>query len=251
MTVKITGYQWKWGYEYLDSGVEFYSNLATPREQIQNSVDKGDNYLLEVDRPLVLPTGKKVRFLVTANDVIHAWWVPKLAVKKDAIPGYGNEIWTRIDEPGVYRGQCAELCGKDHGFMPIVVEAKTPEEFEAWLAEQKQASQAETAAAQQRWSREDLFVKGQEVYTTCATCHGSEGQGVPGVFPPIAGSQVATGPLSEHLEVVLRGRSGTAMQAFADQLSDVEVAAVVTYQRNAFGNNTGDVVQPTDVTALR
>ncbi len=251
LTVKITGYQWKWGYEYLDNGISYYSNLATPREQILNEDAKGDHYLLEVDRPLVLPTNRKVRFLVTADDVIHSWWIPAFGVKKDAIPGFINETWASIEQPGVYRGQCAELCGKDHGFMPIVVEAKSPEEFDAWVAAQKQQAAAESALAQQPWSRDALMTKGREVYNTCAACHGSEGKGVPNVFPAIAGSPVANGPLPEHLDVVLNGRSGTAMQAFKTHLSDVEIAAVVTYQRNAFGNSGGDLVQPAQVTALR
>jgi cytochrome c oxidase subunit 2 len=137
LTVKVTGYQWKWHYDYIDSGVNFYSNLGTDRAEILNQKDKGENYLLEVDTELVLPVGRKIRFLVTANDVIHSWWIPQLAVKKDAIPGYINEIWTKINKPGVYRGQCAELCGKDHGFMPIVVRAVPEQEFDAWVAENK------------------------------------------------------------------------------------------------------------------
>jgi cytochrome c oxidase subunit 2 len=135
LTVKITGYQWKWRYDYLDSGVQFYSNLSTDRNEILNKNEKGENYLLEVDNQVVLPVGKKIRFLITANDVIHSWWVPQLAVKKDAIPGFINEVWTKINEPGIYRGQCTELCGREHGFMPVVVKAVSEEEFDAWVAE--------------------------------------------------------------------------------------------------------------------
>lgn len=252
LTVKITGYQWKWKYDYLDEGIGFFSNLATPRAQIEDRAEKGEHYLLEVDEPLVLPVGKKVRFLVTANDVIHAWWVPQLAVKKDAIPGFINEVWTRIDEPGVYRGQCAELCGKDHGFMPIVVVAKDEQAWKAWLDERKAAQEAERMASDREWSKEELLARGEKVYNTnCAACHQANGQGLPGVFPAIAGSPVATGPLEGHLDVVLHGRPGTAMQAFGPQLSDLDLAAVITYQRNAFGNDTGDVVQPKDVQAAR
>ena len=150
LTVKITGYQWLWHYEYLDQGVDFYSVLSTPRSQINNLEQKNENYLLEVDNELVLPVGKKVRFLITANDVIHAWWVPELAVKKDAVPGFINEAWTKINEPGIYRGQCAELCGRDHGFMPIVVRAVPQAEFDNWLAEQTvEKTGAELAALQQ------------------------------------------------------------------------------------------------------
>ncbi len=255
LTVKITGYQWKWRYDYLDgdaAGVGFFSNLATPRAQIENRDAKGEHYLLEVDNPLVLPVGKKVRFLLTANDVIHAWWVPDLAIKKDAIPGFINEVWTEIKEPGVYRGQCAELCGKDHGFMPVVVVAMNEKDYLAWAAEQKAASGAAAAAADRQWGKQDLMAKGKQVYdTNCAACHQANGQGIPGTFPPIRGSKVATGPLDEHIAVVMNGRPGTAMQAFAGQLDDVSLAAVITYQRNAFGNDTGDVVQPKQIKALR
>ncbi len=251
VTVKITGYQWKWRYEYLDHGIAFNSNLSTPRDQIENRSAKGDNYLLEVDRPLVLPTDTKVRFLITANDVIHSWWVPELAVKKDGIPGFINEIWTLIKKPGIYRGQCTELCGKDHGFMPVVVDARSPEDFQAWLAANKQEAAADASAAMAEWSMDDLMAKGKEIYGACAACHGAQGEGVPNVFPPIAGSAVATGPVAQHLEVVMNGRDGTAMQAFKGQLSDTEIAAVVTYQRNSFGNSAGDAVQPADVKALR
>ena len=251
LTVKITGYQWKWQYEYLEHDVSFYSTLTTPRAQIEGKQPKSSNYLLEVDNPLVLPTGKKVRLLVTANDVIHAWWVPKFGAKKDAIPGYINELWTMVDEPGIYRGQCAELCGKDHGFMPVVVEAKSPEEFAAWVEEQKPSETQDSAQVEKQWSKEELLARGNDVYANCMACHGMDGKGIPGAFPAIAGSTVATGPVDAHLRLVLHGKSGTAMQAFKDQLSDIEIAAVVTYQRNALGNNTGDTVQPADVKRLR
>jgi cytochrome c oxidase subunit 2 len=251
LTVKITGYQWKWRYEYMGHDVVFNSNMSTPRDQIENRSEKGENYLLEVDRPLVLPTDTKIRFLITADDVIHSWWVPELAVKKDAIPGFINEFWTLIQKPGIYRGQCTELCGKDHGFMPVVVDARSPEEFQAWLASNRKDMAAETQAAMAEWSMDDLMSKGKEVYAACAACHGPKGEGVPNVFPPIAGSTVATGPVDQHLELVMNGKAGTAMQAFKGQLSDTEIAAVVTYQRNAFGNSTGDAVQPADVKALR
>jgi cytochrome c oxidase subunit 2 len=251
MTVKITGYQWKWQYEYPDHGVSFFSNLATPREQIEGKAEKGEHYLLEVDNPLVLPTGKKVRFVITANDVIHAWWVPQLGVKKDAIPGFVNEVWTRIDKPGTYRGQCAELCGKDHGFMPIVVEAVPPEDFDKWVSVQKAKAAAATAEAGKTWSREELLAKGKQIYTSaCAACHGPNGEGV-GPFPKMAGSKVANGPLSGHLNIVLNGKPGTAMAAFGPQLNDAEIAAVVTYERNSFGNTAGDVVQPAQVAEAR
>ena len=251
MSVKITGYQWKWKYDYMDQDISFISTLATPTEQIEGKAKKDDQYLLEVDKPVVLPVGKKIRFLITANDVIHAWWVPQLGVKKDAIPGFINEVWARIDEPGTYRGQCAELCGKGHGFMPIVVKAVSQEDFDAWVKKQKALQVAAAGEAAKTWTRGELMARGKTVYGQCAACHGASGQGVPGVFPAMAGSKVATGPVADHIKTVLHGRPGTAMQAFGPQLSDTDIAAVVTYERNAFGNNTGDVVQPSDVKALR
>ncbi len=252
VTIKVTGYQWKWQYEYLDEGISFFSNLSTPREQIENAAEKGENYLLEVDNALVVPVNKKVRFLLTANDVIHSWWVPDIAVKKDAIPGFINESWTRIREPGTYRGQCTELCGKDHGFMPVVVVALEEAQYLDWVAEQKAAKQAELMASGKDWSMADLMAKGEKVYNTnCAACHQANGEGLPGVFPAIKGSALATGPTSDHLAIVMQGKAGTAMAAFGPQLSDVDLAAVITYQRNALGNSTGDLVQPSDIKAAR
>lgn len=250
LTVKITGYQWKWQYDYLDQGVSFFSTLTTPREQIENKQAKGEHYLLEVDNPVVLPVGKKIRFLVTGNDVIHAWWVPQIGLKKDAIPGYINEIWARIDEPGIYRGQCAELCGKDHGFMPIVVQAVSPEEFGKWVMAQKDKMLADAGAADKKWTKAELMERGKQVYNTCVACHGLNGEGI-GPFPKLAGSKIASGPLSEHLNIVLKGKPGTAMQAFGQQMGDADIAAVITYERNSFGNTAGDVVQPSDVKARR
>ncbi len=252
MTIKVTGYQWKWQYEYLDDDISFFSNLSTPRDQIYDEAAKDATYLLDVDNPVVIPVGKKVRLLVTAADVIHAWWVPELGMKKDAIPGFINEMWTQVDEPGVYRGQCAELCGKDHGFMPIVVVAKTEEDYAQWVADQKLASAAAVADAGRVWAQDELMAKGEEVYNkSCAACHQANGQGVPGAFPAIAGSDIANGPLAPHMDTIMNGRPGTAMAAFSGQLSDVDIAAVLTYQRNAWGNSAGDMVQPADVKAAR
>ncbi|MBI3778357.1 MAG: cytochrome c oxidase subunit II [Gammaproteobacteria bacterium] len=256
LTVKITGYQWKWKYDYPDQDVSFFSTLATPRDQIENKAAKGQHYLLEVDNPIVVPVGKKVRFLITANDVIHSWWVPQLGIKKDAIPGFINEFWTRADEVGSFRGQCAELCGKDHGFMPIVVSAVSPEDFTKWVAMQKDKAAAESASGAKTWSKDELIEKGKKAYaTTCAACHGAEGKGIPGVFPALEGSKIATGPVDEHIKTVLHGRAtgkfGAQMPAFAAQLSDADVAAIVTFERNALGNKAGDVVQPSQVKALR
>ncbi|MCU7553550.1 cytochrome c oxidase subunit II [Alteromonas sp. ASW11-19] len=255
MTVLVTGSQWKWHYKYMDRDVEFYSLMATPREQIDNRFAKGENYLLEVDRPLVIPTGQKVRFLITSDDVIHSWWVPDFAVKKDANPGFINEAWTKVNEPGVYRGQCAELCGKDHGFMPVVVIAKEPAEYEAWVAEQEaiqqKAREEEQRLLSMSMSMEELMAEGERVYNaTCAACHMPNGEGLKGVFPALKGSEMVLEDQTAHIDIVLNGKTGTAMQAFGKMLSLKEVAAVVTYERNAWGNNTGDIVQPKDVNAV-
>jgi cytochrome c oxidase subunit 2 len=248
LDIKVTGYQWKWHYDYLEEEIGFFSNLNTSPDEIYNRAEKNDHYLLEVDEPLVVPINKKVRFLVTANDVIHSWWVPEIAVKKDAIPGFVNEAWTIIPEPGVYRGQCAELCGKDHGFMPIVVEAKTQEDYDAWLAERQAAAAGERELRDKVWTLEELMERGQKVYASnCAACHNADGSGIPPAFPALKGSPIATGPIEEHLNVVLNGRPGTYMAAFGPQLSPVELAAVITYERNAWGNSKGDMIQPIDI----
>ncbi len=252
ITIKVTGYQWKWGYDYIDDGVSFLSTLSTPKEQIFGTEEKGENYLLEVDNPLVIPVNKKVRLLVTASDVIHAWWVPELGMKKDAIPGFVNEMWLKIDTEGTYRGQCAELCGKDHGFMPIVVVAKNDADYQTWLTEQQSASDADVEAAEKQWSKSDLMARGEKAYnTTCAACHQANGEGIPGVFPGIKGSAVSTGPMDAHLDMVLNGKAGTAMAAFGSQLNDIDIAAVITYERNSWGNDTGDLIQPSEVKAAR
>lgn len=252
LTIKVTGYQWKWGYDYIDDGVSFISSLSTPKEQIFDQQEKGENYLLEVDNPLVVPINKKVRLLITANDVIHAWWVPDLGMKKDAIPGFVNEMWFQIDQEGTYRGQCAELCGKDHGYMPIVVVAKNEADYGEWLSAQKTASDAVAVAAEREWGMAELMERGEQVYnSSCAACHQANGEGVPGAFPGLKGSTVATGPIGDHLALIMNGKPGTAMAAFAGQLSDVDMAAVVTYERNAWGNNVGDHIQPAEVKAAR
>jgi len=303
LTIKITGYQWKWGYEYLGTDIDFYSTLTTPVSQInqfdkENAEELGENYLLEVDKHLVVPSGRKVRALITANDVIHAWWIPAFGTKKDAIPGYINELWFNVDEgkEGIYRGQCAELCGKDHAFMPIVVEVITGEEFDQWVAaggqfdasslaaepkelqpiealteepvsetvetESKNPIQEATksvieaivpaAQAQDAPAKDALMATGADVYgKNCGACHGATGGGIPGVFPPIAGSPVANGSVDAHIELIMFGKPGTAMVAFANLLSDEDLAAVITYQRNSFGNTAGDVVLPADIKAKR
>ncbi len=255
MTVKITGYQWKWQYDYMDEGISFFSNLAQSSKDAINNADnrnKLDHYLKDVDKRLVLPVGKRIRFLMTSNDVIHSWWVRDLGVKQDANPGFINDAWAKIDKPGVYRGQCAELCGKDHGFMPIVVEALPEADYQTWVGKQKAAQKAREAASGKQWSKQDLMAQGQKIFSsTCASCHGVTGQGIPGVFPAMVGSKIATGDLKKHINIVLNGKSGTAMQAFGKQLGDADLAAVITYERNAFGNNTGDVVQPSTIKSAR
>ncbi|PSW04961.1 cytochrome c oxidase subunit II [Photobacterium lipolyticum] len=257
LTVQITGSQWKWHYRYFNEDIDFYSLLATSPAQIDNTREKRENYLLEVDRPLVLPVGQKVRFLITSQDVIHSWWVPDFAVKKDANPGFINEAWTRIDKPGIYRGQCAELCGKDHGFMPIVVIAKPLAEYQEWLqmtkVTQQQAREEEQRLLAMEMSMDELMGLGEKTYLArCAMCHQPNGQGIPGAFPALAGVGVAsdTGRQLEHISVVVHGRAGTAMQAFGPQLGLKELAAVITYERNAWGNNTGDTVQAAEVQAV-
>ncbi|MDD3448329.1 MAG: cytochrome c oxidase subunit II [Gammaproteobacteria bacterium] len=275
LTIKVTGYQWKWHYDYLGEDVSFFSTLATPPGAFRDASLRTADYLLEVDNPVVVPVGRKVRFLTTANDVIHSWWVPDLGWKRDAIPGFINESWAQVDVPGVYRGQCAELCGKDHGFMPVVLVAKSEPEYEAWLAQQKSAKATRAAAAEKTWTLEELMQRGGAVYAkTCAVCHQANGEGVPGAFPPLAAGHpfaagenllahlrergfldadgnIVLGPLEQHIDIVLNGIEGSAMQAFRDQLDDADLAAVITYERNSFGNDSGELVQPAAVKAAR
>jgi len=245
--IKITGHQWKWQYDYLGEDVGFFSNLTTTDDEIYNRTEKGENYLEEVDNHVVVPTGKKVRFLITSNDVIHAWWLPEIAVKKDAIPGYINESWAMIPEgqEGIYRGKCAELCGVQHGFMPIVLEAVTADEYQVWLDDQRAGKVAEAAAAQGDFSYDELMVEGAAVYArSCAGCHGTEGQGMGSIFPALAGSPMALNDMAGHIDIVINGKPGSAMQSFSAQLTDVEIAAVITFERNAWGNDTGETVTP-------
>ncbi len=257
ISIKVTGYQWKWGYEYMGEGVSFISALD-PKHFEARERDSGidvttiDNYLLEVDNPIVVPVNKKVRLLVTSNDVIHAWWVPELGMKKDAVPGYINEMWFNVEKEGTYRGQCTELCGKDHGYMPIVVIAKSEADYASWLTEQKAAGAADAAAGDRDWSLAELMERGEKAYgSSCAACHQANGAGIPGAFPALKDSPVAMGAIGDHLALVMNGVPGTAMGGFASQLSDVDMAAIVTYERNAWGNNVGDMVQPSEVKAAR
>ncbi len=257
MTIKVTGFQWRWKYDYLEDDVHFMSSLAAESNaarQLQSGVapESIDNYLLDVDHPLVLPIGVKIKFLITADDVLHSWWVPALGWKRDAVPGFINEAWTEINEPGIYRGQCAELCGKDHGFIPIVLQAVSREEYQRWVREQKRSAASVNADAQRLWTRDELMGHGKDVYATqCATCHQADGRGLLPAFPALAGGPISTGPVADHIEIVLNGRAGTAMQAWGGVLSATDIAAALTYTRNAFGNDTGDVIQPSTIVRIK
>ncbi len=252
MTVKVTGWQWKWEYEYLDSGIRFFSNLdeaSNRARQLNSNINARSvaHYLLRVDEPLVIPTGKKIRFVFTAADVLHSWWVPDLGWKKDAIPGFINEAWTSVSKPGVYRGQCTELCGKDHGFMPVVVVAMDQADYDVWKKNKLEQKEKESEVAE--LSHDDLIKKGGEVYgKSCATCHMEDGAGIPGAFPALKGSAVVNGDIVAQTNLILNGRN--AMPAFGKQLSANELAAVITYTRNALGNSKGDEIQAKDINTL-
>ncbi|SHI06506.1 cytochrome c oxidase subunit II [Pollutimonas bauzanensis] len=259
LTVKVTGYQWKWGYEYIDGpaqGVKFLANLATPRAQIDGTEPRGNLYLMEVDKALVVPVNKKVRIVLTSNDVIHSWMIPEFGVKQDAMPGFLRDTWFRAEKIGTYRGQCAELCGKDHAFMPIVVEVVSQADYDKWAADQKKALAAAADDPNKKWTKEELIARGQQVYTTtCVACHQATGKGLPGTFPALDGDEkFVLAPMKGQILTVLNGHPGTAMAAFRDQLNDVEIASVITYTRNSWGNagkGKDPVVQPADVKALR
>jgi cytochrome c oxidase subunit 2 len=252
ITLQVTGIQWKWKYTFVDEDVSFISSLAQSSRDVIKDPTGNENYLLEVDNELVLPVGKKIRFLFHSNDVIHAWWVPALAVKQDAIPGFINDSWALIEEPGIYRGQCAELCGKDHGFMPIVVNAVSEPEYNEWLVAKKAEAAEAASSADREWSQEDLMARGETVYqANCSACHGATGAGIPGAFPAMTGSPVVTGDAAGHVDVVVNGKAGTAMAAFKAQLNDVDIAAVITFERNSFGNSVGDTVQPSTIKNAR
>ncbi len=258
MTIKVTGYQWKWGYEYIDGsakGVKFLSNLATPRAQIEGKEPKGPFYLMEVDNPLVVPVGKKIKISATAGDVIHSWMVPELGVKQDAIPGFIRSVWFRAEKLGEFRGQCTELCGKDHAFMPIVVKVVSEADFAKWSEEQQKLLAAAADDPNKEWTQAELVSRGEKVYAAnCVSCHQGSGKGVQGAFPALEGSKVVMGPKAEQITVLLKGRQGSAMQSFASQLNDVEIAAVITYTRNAWdnaGKGQDPVVSPADIKSAR
>jgi len=255
MSIKVTGHQWKWEYEYLDNGIHFFSSLdeaSNKVRQVGSGMDPRSvpHYLLNVDKPLVIPTKKKIRFVFTSADVIHSWWVPDLGWKKDTNPGFINESWTSVDEPGTYRGQCTELCGKDHGFMPIVVIAMNEPDYNAWVDQQKAAVAAETGSASKQWTNEELIAKGKTVYeTSCASCHMPDGTGLAGTFPALKASPVVTGDINAQVKLVFEGKG--MMPAFGKMLSAVDFAAVVTYTRNSLGNSVGDSIQPSAIQALQ
>ena len=255
ITVKVTGYQWKWGYDYVKGegeGIGFISTLSTPRAQIEGRAPKGEHYLREVDNEMVVPVGKKVRVLTTAADVIHSWWVPAFGAKQDAVPGFIRDLWFRADKTGTFRSQCVELCGKDHGFMPIVVRVVTPDEYTKWVDGQKKAMAAQQDDPNKQYTMDELKTRGEKVYAAnCVACHQATGKGLAPAFPPLDGSKMVQGPKNDQIALVLNGKPNTTMAAFGKQLNDVEMAAVVTFTRNNWGNKTGDAVQPGDVKALR
>jgi cytochrome c oxidase subunit 2 len=255
ITVKATGYQWKWGYDYLKGegeGIGFLSSLLTTQDQISGKAPKGEHYLLEVDNPLVVPVDRKIRILATANDVIHAWMVPAFGVKQDAIPGFVRDTWFRANKVGTYRGQCAELCGKDHGFMPIVVEVVSADKYSEWVGEQRKKMAAAADDPNKKWNLADLKARGGKVYAAnCVACHQANGQGVKGTFPGLDGSALIKEPKGRHIEIVLNGKQGTAMAPFGKQLSDTDIAAVITFERNSWSNKMGEVIQPSEIKAAR
>jgi len=254
LTIKVTGIQWKWAYDYLKGegeGISLISTLSTPREQIEGHAPKGEHYLLEVDNELVVPVNKKIRMITTAADVVHSWWVPAFGTKQDAIPGFLRDTWFRAEKTGVFRGQCAELCGKEHGFMPVVVRVVSQEDYSKWVGDKKQALLAQADDPNKKWSLEDLKARGEKVYAAnCVACHQASGKGMLPAFPPLQGAKLVTGPKSGHIDMVLNGKPNTAMTAFGKQLSDTEIAAVITYGRNSWGNKAGEV-QPAEVKARR
>ncbi|MFW5443013.1 MAG: cytochrome c oxidase subunit II [Methylococcaceae bacterium] len=255
MSIKITGWQWKWEYEYMDNDVHFFSSLdeaSNQARQKNSGIDPRSvpHYLLNVDKPLVIPINTKIRFLFTAADVLHSWWVPDLGWKKDTVPGFINDAWTLVEKPGTYRGQCAELCGKDHGFMPIVVIAKEKADYDAWVVEQEALAEAEANAAEKEWAADELIAKGETIYANnCASCHMADGAGLPGTFPAMTGSSIVTGDMSAQVDLMMNGKG--MMPAFGQMLSAVDFAAVSTFIRNGLGNSMGDLIQPLEIQALQ
>ena len=268
LSIKVTAFQWRWEYDYQQDGLRYISNLSTPRDQIEEydapGKKKNENYLLEVDRPMVVPVGKKVRLLITSNDVIHGWYVPQLGVNQYGIPGFIKDAWFTATKVGTFRGQCSQICGKEHAYMPIVVEVKSAEDYAKWVQAEKAKMPPPEPAAQQvaaapaapaadpnkKWTADELKAAGEKVYaTTCAACHQASGKGMPPAFPPLAGGKLATGSKAGHIDIVLKGKPGTAMASFAT-LSDADLAAVITYERMSWGNSAG-AVMPAEIAAAR
>ncbi len=256
VTVKVTGYQWKWGYDYINGegeGLSFISTLDSSHRQLSDSgdVSKAPNdYLLKVDNPLVVPVDRKVRIITTANDVIHSFMVPSFGIKQDAIPGFVRDTWFRAEKTGDYYGQCAELCGKEHAYMPIHVKVLSSEDYKGWVEAQKKIAAAKQDDPSKVWTLPDLIARGEKVYAAnCAACHQANGKGA-GPIKPLDGSPVVLGPLAEMMHVVLEGRANGAMPAWK-QLSDTELAAVVTFAKNHWSNKTGQLVQPAQFAAAR
>ena len=251
INIQVVGYQWKWEYKYLEDDINFFSNLSTDQDEIYNLVPKGENYLLEVDEPLIIPVDTRVRFLITANDVIHSWWVPDFAIKQDAIPGFINTAWTRAEETGIYRGNCTELCGKNHGFMPVVVKVVEKDEYNDWVLAKKEEAIKLAELTEKEWSLAELTERGEGVYQkNCVACHQMNGEGLPPIFPALAGSDIVMFDKNRNVEILMEGVQGAAMQSFANQLSEVDMAAVITYTRQAWGNaenGDGAYVVPSDI----
>ena len=251
INIQVVGYQWKWEYKYLEDDINFFSNLSTDQDEIYNLVPKGENYLLEVDEPLIIPVDTRVRFLITANDVIHSWWVPDFAIKQDAIPGFINTAWTRAEETGIYRGNCTELCGKNHGFMPVVVKVVEKDEYNDWVLAKKEEAIKLAELTEKEWSLAELTERGEGVYQkNCVACHQMNGEGLPPIFPALAGSNIVMFDKNRNVEILMEGVQGAAMQSFANQLSEVDMAAVITYTRQAWGNaenGDGEYVVPSDI----
>ena len=256
ITIKATGYQWKWGYDYLKGegeGIAFLSTLDTAHREMSNSgrPPATDNYLLKVDNPLVVPVDRKVRIITTANDVIHAWMVPSLGVKQDAIPGFVRDTWFRADKTGDFYGQCAELCGKEHAYMPIHVKVLSHADYAAWVDGKRKELAALADDPNKVWTLADLSARGAKVYAAnCAACHQASGKGA-GPIKALDGSPVVLdSDKIREITVLLQGQNNGAMPAWK-QLSNTELAAVITFTKNNWGNQTGQLVQPSEVEAAR
>ena len=251
INIQVIGYQWKWEYRYLEDNIGFFSNLTTDLDEIYGRTPKGEHYLEEVDEPVVIPVGKKIRFLITANDVIHSWWMPDFAIKQDAIPGFINTAWTIVDKPGTYRGKCTELCGRSHGFMPVVVKVVPQEEYDLWIASKKEEALRMAELTEKNWTAEELVQRGEGIYQkNCVACHQPNGAGITGIFPALAGSDIVLNNKSRHLEILMEGVQGAAMASYAKQLSEVDMAAVITYTRRSWGNaekGDGEIIVPKDI----